>query len=37
MGWYGLDSCDLGQVHLEDSCVHGNEHLGSIKFSEILE
>jgi hypothetical protein len=32
MGWYGLDRAGSGYGPVEDSCEHGNELSGSIKF-----
>jgi hypothetical protein len=37
MGWYGLDRSDSGYGPVEDSCEHGNEPSGSIKYWELLE
>jgi hypothetical protein len=38
-GCYGLDLSfpGLGQGQVKDSCEHGIEYSGSIKFGEILE
>jgi hypothetical protein len=33
----GLDSSGSGYGPAEDSCEHGNENSGSIKYCEILE
>jgi hypothetical protein len=37
MGWYGLDISGPGNGVVDGSCEHGNEHLGFIKYWEVLE